>query len=148
VSLFAHGFGFAWQIEIMSRTDSDELKAIVAKSVFPVRQPIMAVLISGICGGLNPTLLDPAATLLHAILQISGDDARALYETGLQQEQFKLGDPARMACANYLARCCSGEVSAVSLMDFSERVWELHQQNEGGSVTESDQVVEFMRTLA
>ena len=108
----------------------------------------MAVLISGMCGGWNPTLLDPAASLLYAILQVSGDDARTFYETALQQEQFKLGDPARIACANYLARCCSGEVSTVSLMVFAERVWELHQQNEGGSVTESDQVVEFIRTLA
>lgn len=123
------------------------LKAVVENTVSRLRGPIVAILIAGACGGLHPTLLDPAASLLYTILRSSGEEGHLFYQAGLQQEQFKLGDTARMASATYLARCWTGEVSNVSLMEFTEEVWELHQHKEAESVVESDQVVAFIKKL-
>lgn len=127
--------------------ESDMLKAVVEQCVSPVRGSVVALLIAGICGILHPTLLDPAASLLYTILRASGDEAQWFYEAGLQQEQFKLGTAARVSISNFLARCSSGDASSESLMEISEDIWVLHQHSENDSVSESDQVVEFIQKL-
>lgn len=131
----------------MASTESDTLKAVVESCVAPVRGSIVALLLAGICGVLHPTLLDPAASLLYTILRVSGEEGRWFYEAGLQQEQFKLGDVARLSISNFLARCSLGEASSESLMEIAEDVWELHQHSENNAVSESDQVVEFIQKL-
>jgi len=114
-----------------------------------VRGTLVAILIAGICGGLHPTLLDPAATLLYQILRTCPpQDAASLYEPALQQEQFKLGDSARIASAKFLSLCCTGEVTDMSLMSFAEEVWDLHQHDGARSLAESDRVVAFMEKIA
>lgn len=137
------------QIELMSTTTSQALKYVVEQIIARVRGMTVSILIAGACGGFHPTLLDPAASLLYLILHTaSREQAKTYYEAALSQEQFKIGDPARMASANFLAKCATREVSNVALMEFAEELWELHQHNEAGSVSESDQVVAFIRKIS
>lgn len=131
---------------MMSSTESQVLKEVVERIVSRIRGTVVSTLISGACGGLHPTLLDPAATLLYTILRNSPqEEARAFYEAGLCQDQFKLGDAARLTAASFLSQCCTGQISNVALMEFTEELWELHQHNELEPVAESDQVVAFIK---
>lgn len=134
---------------MMAVSESQVSKEVVERIVSRIRGTVVATLIAGSCGGLHPTLLDPAATLLYTILRTSSDeDARSFYEGALQQDQFKLGDTARVASAGFLAKCSTGQNSNVALMEFIEQLWELHQHNELEPVAESDQVVAFLKNLA
>ena len=123
------------------------LKSVVESSISPLRGSIVSLLLGGICGILHPTLLDPASSLLYTILRASGEEVRWFYETGLQQEQFKLGDAARVSIANFLARCSVGDATLESLMEIAEDIWELHKHSENDSVSESDQVMELIQKL-
>jgi hypothetical protein len=137
------------QIEMMAASESQISKEVIERILSRIRGTVVATLIAGSCGGLHPTLLDPAAILLYTILRTSSDeDARSFYEAALQQDQFKLGDTARIASAGFFAQCCTGQNSNVSLMEFTEELWELHQHNELEPVAESDQVVAFIKKLA
>lgn len=136
-------------IKVTAPVESQTLREALEIVISRVRGTIVLILIAGFCGGLHPTLLDPAATLLYQILRICPpQDAALFYEPALQQKQFKLGESARLVSAKYLSRCCTGEVSDMSLMSFAEEVWDLHQHDEARSLADSDRVVAFVEKLS
>ena len=136
-------------MDLLAKTESQTLKIELESVVSRVRGTIVYILIAGVCGGLHPTLLDPAATLLYTVIRNSTEEeAKSYSESGLLQEQFRLGETARLSCAKFLAGCSSGDRANVELMDLAAELWELHQHNEVDDLAESDQVVALVHKLS
>jgi len=110
-----------------------------------VRGTLISTLIYGACGMFPREALDPAADLLHSVLQITpSEEAGRSVIAAVQKESFVLGEQARNATIITLGKCTQAATTISLLMELFEDLWELHQNDDaGGSVSGSDAVVQF-----
>jgi hypothetical protein len=143
-----YNFSNTLEIEIMTRSENGQIKDLVEGFISPVKGAIVTSLTNGICGSFQPTLLDPASSLLYTVLVTLGESSRWLEETAFLPEKFKLGNEARTTCIKYLTSCCNRDISPEGLMDVAEAIWKLHQNIESDAVALSDQVADFIKTFS
>lgn len=60
--------------------------------------------------------------------------------SAMRQEQFLLGDEARMVAYQILGQCSSGGIASTVLIDFITDLWAMHESDDTGGTAGGDAV--------
>lgn len=123
--------------------------AVVESVLTRHRRSIVSLLLGGACSVLHPSTLQPASSLLYAVLRLSPfEEAEMCYEAALGQEPFAVLDHRYTSgIATYLRRCAHGELGEVAMAVLFDGIWQLFQVKEVETIAHSDQLVSLMVTL-
>ena len=117
----------------------------IDESIAHFRGTVVNSTIAGACGIYPRELLDPAASLLAALLKASTpEEAEASATASLQRGMFKLGDDAKRAVLVVLGKIAQGRGDSSLLMEVFDTLWDLHQGEDAHTFAGGDAVARFV----
>jgi len=127
------------------------LRSFVSESLSRIRGDTISRLVLGTCGKFEYTVIGMVADLFVALIRTTplSSETEAHLTASLRQEDFLLGDPAKILTLSILSRCGSTQnnnpLRSSDLATFLEDVWQLHQVEDTDALPLSDEVARFLR---
>jgi hypothetical protein len=119
---------------------------VLSASLTRLSPVVIEYLLLGCCGKFERSTVADAAFLLYAMLSKSPvNEVEQQFVTTLNQEVFKLGEPAHQLVLQILGKSAQGQLNSSQLYLFLEDVWDIHQAEDTDALPNSDLVAYFLR---